>query len=352
MISERLIGGEMPIAATDLNGPAHGRVWPQFGKAHALRCDTGRSALWLALLDWRERTDSRGAIWVPSYVCDAVTKAIAPLERRVHVYPDRPGSADWCSPPDPATDDLVIVIHYFGIINRAALSWAAHRAGRTWSVLEDCVQAAYSQDAGVAGEYAVTSLRKWWPAPDGALVCASRPLAATPLALPDEEYISRRVAAKLLKSCGRDDATYLTWFEQAEQRLEGAAPRAVSWIATQLLSSADTRPAATARRANWSSLADGVARCGALQAVFADLAPGEVPLAFPMVVGEGRRDELRSFLAARRIYCSIHWKMPEGAAAADRDLSQRILSVPIDQRYGAADMQFILWSLQEFFRPS
>jgi hypothetical protein len=352
MTSERLIGGEMEIFAADFGRPAGQGAWPSFGKPYSLRCDTGRSALQLALLDWKSRHPASATVWVPSYTCPSVTSAVSQLGLNMRRYADRPGLSAWADPPTPAAHDIVIIIHYFGIANRAALGWVESTVPRSWQLLEDCVQAPYTEAVGVHGEYTVTSLRKWWPAPDGAQVCAGHALDYAHLSAPDEKRVSQRLAAKLLRAQRLAETTYLGWIEESERSLEPIEIRQVSWISSRLLEVAEPAHAAQARRTNWYVLMAGLENHSGVQPLFRELGSGEVPLAFPILIEARLRAELRRFLLGRRIFCPIHWSLPADAPRPDRDLSTRILSIPLDQRYGAEDMQMVLADLNRFFSGS
>jgi hypothetical protein len=346
--SERRIGGEMEITVGQLRVAPTRTVWPNFAKHYALQCDTGRSALRLALFDWMRAHAPGAVVWLPSYICPSVSEVIAGLGLAVRSYPDRPGLKSWLQPPTPGHDDIVIVLHYFGLINRPALSWVDSRPKREWGLIEDCVQAPYSAGAGTRGEYAIASLRKWWPAPDGAIVCSRQPIADTRLAPPREDFISQRLAAKLVRGNHGSEVTYLKWIEESEQLLSSIEPRRVSWISTQLLESVDPESAAALRCQNWSVLLQGMKTLDAVRPLFSELVGGEVPLGFPVTVSAGMRDKLRAFLMQRHVFCPIHWRLANTAFPTDRGMSENMLTIPLDQRYGTADMQLVLAHIGEF----
>jgi hypothetical protein len=348
MTFERRIGGEMEITAEQLcHAPGPG-AWPTFAKDHVLHCDTGRSAVRLALLDWVRARSSQAVVWVPSYLCPNLAAAIATVGLETSIYPDRPGLPSWPTPPMPAAEDIVLVVHYFGLVNRAACEWLDSQPNREWGLLEDCVQAPYSAGAGVRGDYAIASLRKWWPAPDGAVVCSRKPIAMPRLLPADEYYISQRTSAKLLRGNHGCEATYLKWIEESERLLAGAEPRQVSWISSQLLASVDPRSAVAARRDNWLVLLEGWKTHDCVRPVFDALAVGEVPLGFPVLVGAGLRDRLRAFLMDRQVFCPVHWKLTGAPYTEDLAMSDQMLTIPLDQRYSAGDMQLLLSHIREF----
>jgi hypothetical protein len=303
------------------------------------------------LLDSKSRHAGPVAVWVPSYTCPSVPEAVAQLGLSMRSYNDRPGLTLWTDPPTPGAHDIVIIIHYFGILNRAALEWVQTVPTRSWDLIEDCVQAPYTSAVGAHGEYVITSLRKWWPAPDGAQVCANQDLTVQPLLNPDEQRISRRLAAKLLRGQQLAEVMYLELTDQSERSLEAGEIRRVSWLATHLLQRADPQAACRIRRANWAILAAGFAEQAAVQPLFRGLDPGEVPLAFPILVPESR-EELRRFLMSERIFCPVHWTLAPDAPGIDRELSQQMLSIPLDQRYGPVEMHRVLSNLNRFFSGS
>jgi hypothetical protein len=158
------------------------------------------------------------------------------------------------------------------------------------------------------------------------------------------------VFAKLARGVYVDDAAYLRWIEESEELLDGSAPRQVSWLSETMLAAEDAAAAARARRDNWRALAAALSGRAYVEPLFGALPAGAVPLAFPLLVEEGRRDGLRRFLAGRRMYCAVHWALPEeGTAVEDLRLSRQLISLPLDQRYGADEMRSLARSVAEFF---
>jgi hypothetical protein len=56
------------------------------------------------------------------------------------------------------------------------------------------------------------------------------------------------------------------------------------------------------------------------------------------------RDDFRKYLMENSIYCAVHWPF-DGLAREERplavSLSNNILSLPIDQRYGEKEMAYL-----------
>lgn len=347
------IGGEMEIFPSMFVGQGKGNVWPDFGKSLMLRCDTGRSALHLALQHWRAaHAGATGKVWLPEYVCHSILETVLHAGLPYAYYCDLPGATCLLTCPEPAACDLVVIVHYFGSINRAALNWLESAARSGFKVLEDCVQAPYSLLAGRSGDYVIVSMRKWWPVSDGAALYLNAEEFVAELLPTDEKFISRRMAAQLLRATGRGEDCYLRWIHDSEELLRYSLPRCCSWISQRLLAGIDVHRANQKRVANWrhfdSLLVGNEQQTFVVGRVFDALAEGEVPLVYPIRVDGRRRNQLRTWLAERRIYCPIHWRLDDVTSESSRTLSEEILSIPIDQRYGEPEMRRVAGALTDF----
>ena len=53
------------------------------------------------------------------------------------------------------------------------------------------------------------------------------------------------------------------------------------------------------------------------------------------------RDNLRKYLIDNKIYCPVYWPLNFDTTNCNQYITDRILSIPIDQRYNENDMNFI-----------
>jgi dTDP-4-amino-4,6-dideoxygalactose transaminase len=345
------IGGEFELAGTDLTiDPGAARSLPGLGAAHERWFDTGRSALAAAAADIAER-GGRRRVWMPAYCC---ASAVSPFrqhgfEVRYYAVGPQLRAVD----ADPQAGDTLLFVHYFGHRHHAAADASAGWRAQGVRIVEDCVQAGLTASIGTHGDYAVTSLRKLLAVPDGALLAspASVALDADPSS---EEFVVAKLAGKLLRGARADDASYLRLFAHAEALLEDARPRRMSWLSDRLLRAADLASAAVRRRTNWTQLGKALRqtpRLRGLAPLFDTLGEGEAPLGLPVRVPRDQRDALRRHLAQQRIFCAVHWPLehlPPGTFAQERALSTQLLTLPIDQRYGARDMARVVEALEAF----
>ena len=63
------------------------------------------------------------------------------------------------------------------------------------------------------------------------------------------------------------------------------------------------------------------------------------------------RDKLRKYLMYHRIYCAVHWPF-DGCQMESRLMAKRnaeeLLSLPIDQRYGAKEIDYLCEVLSKY----
>jgi hypothetical protein len=107
-------------------------------------------------------------------------------------------------------------------------------------------------------------------------------------------------------------------------------------LTRHLLASIDYPAVLRRRQENFASLH----RClGELnQLPLPDLAPGDAPLCYPFLA---RDCGLRDTLAENRIYTATYWREVEARTTPDaieRTWVDRLVPLPIDQRYSEADM--------------
>jgi dTDP-4-amino-4,6-dideoxygalactose transaminase len=344
-------GGEFELHAADLALSTSGSArLPGFGAAYEVWLDCGRSALGVAARDLLRR-GAHPVAWLPAYSCHSMLLPFrqAGYDVRWYCVGDRLDRVD----AEPRPGDVFLFVHYFGRPHRAAMRLAESLRGRGVWVVEDCVQAGITPGVGRVGDYAVSSLRKLLPQPDGALL-ASRHAVPCELAEPDEAFVSARVAGKLLRGAGGDAATFLRLFEWSESRLDPAVARRMSWLSRQLLSVTDLDGVAALRRANARLLRERISATPRLQGVefLSDTQDdAEVPLGLPIRLAPSRRDDVRRHLADNGIYCAVHWDLahlPAGGFETERRLSGSVLTLPVDQRLASSHMERIVDALTRF----
>ena len=208
----------------------------------------------------------------------------------------------------------------------------------------------------------VMSLRKMLPVVDGAFAIwpshRSMPEPESPATL--SESASLRSVAMLLKASylhqGQGEKrTYLSMYHRSENLVaqEYQRTRGMSALSISMLEHVDLIKARTSRRGNYLRLLEMLSNVEGVRPLFPVLPDDVYPLGFPVVAD--CRDELRTYLAQNKIYCPIHWALPDGIPADEfpesHRLSQRILTIPCDQRYTVSDMTKVGKAVAKFVEP-
>jgi hypothetical protein len=342
--SRRIIGGEFELESLCF-APSAGLDGLTRGLAGSWTI-SGRSAFMQILSHLKAKGIAH--VHLPAYLCESLLQPVRALGMDYSFYRvDRQLAAH----PNPPPESAVLLIHYFGWINPATKELRA-RSADGFYLIEDPSQALLSDWSAPKSveRLVLLSMRKLGPVPLGGW-CNVESSAAEP-SIEAQAIMWRSIAARLAKGLylanaeGEiDPATeefYLSGFQAAESFLDGSVEIfSLPKIIKELLAGINWRKISERRRSNWQTLHDLLG--GHVEAVHETLPCGVVPLGY--VVRADSRDSLRASLAKRRIFCPVHWPMPaeipQKSFAEAAENSRRFLTIPIDQRYGAEDMQHV-----------
>jgi hypothetical protein len=266
-----------------------------------------------------------------------------------------PVEASLTARPDPPRDSAVVLLHYFGWLNPASAVLRSQGAA-SFHLVEDFSHALLSEWGNVEerreGLHLFFSARKLGPAPLGGWCTAE----AEPGKPSTEMELAawRSLAARLLKRdyLASPDAAvdpkvedlYLSAFEAVESFLNARPDEAaLPAFVLDLVAGLDWQDIAERRRSNWMTVHDLLA--GTVEPLAPDLPSDTVPLGYVVRLDEEKRDNVRRALADRRIFCPVHWPLPKEVDRRRfpeaRRLSRTLLTLPIDQRYGEAEMEIV-----------
>lgn len=316
--------------------------------------DTGRSALLLSLEEIIRQGGVKRAV-LPAYICPSVIAVFARLGFQIRFY-----KLDGLEGmPALGAGETFLFAHYFGKTNYSVIEWIrGQRTKRHFFLIEDCVQASMNTSVGETGDFVITSYRKFLPQPDGALLGTRNELRSDCLDEPNEAFVSAKLIGKLLRQSAGDDGIFLDVLNEAEEMLGIFKPRKMSWLSTYMFVRTNFQEVSAARRANWLCLHANLGQTGALNYLrpyINVLADDEIPLGFPVLVKDGHRDRLRSFLAIRQIYCPVHWVLEHLKNYKEEfhneiSLSRSMLTLPIDQRMNEVHVKYLAQSVSDYFR--
>jgi hypothetical protein len=339
------VGGEFHLPV-DPPGPYH--RWPEGAVWYAL----GRHAV-EALL--REVRPPR--LWLPDYFCHEVAARWREAAE-VELYEDDPR---WPEPRweslQPGSRDLVIAVNYFGV--RQGGPWRDWRERTPCVLVEDHAHDPASEWATTsAADYVFSSLRKTLPVPDGAILWSprDRPLPDQPAGGADGSEL--KLAAMLLKGeyLGNGDDGLKDRFRRlqldGEERLAGAAVAGASPATRESLVRGVPLPWRARRSENTGRLLSALHGWEAAEPLFTEWPADAAPLGAVMVFeSTDDRDAVRAALREAHVYCPVHWADAASSSSERvRELAGRILTIPTDWRYSAADMARVALLAREAVR--
>ncbi|MGO8862468.1 MAG: DegT/DnrJ/EryC1/StrS aminotransferase family protein [Acidimicrobiales bacterium] len=310
---------------------------------------TGRAAL-LTLGRLLKLKRGRRVCHLPSYFCPEVSAALE-SEFDLAWYRDLPNE----QAPDLATlrpvpGDVVLAVNLFGMRDRTV--WDDWRGDHGEIILvEDHTHDPLSLWAQRStADYAFASLRKTLPIPDGAVVWSPRALILPKPMSPPPASAQDKLASMVLKRAylrGADvpKEAYRKLQRESEQALTREIDSAASAFTSTILCVLDIAGLRHSREANARLFLSILCESRSLSAkpLFLAWPDGNVPYNPALVFKTGdQRDKFRRHLMSKNVYCPVHWQLTLGGVhSGDRtalDLSQRIMTVPVDHRCTPEDL--------------
>lgn len=320
-------------------------IFAYLSEFNTLYFDSGRSALLALLANIKYKK-----VLLPDYICESVRGCFRECEI-VYYRINEDFTIDWDDLFTKCTEAIDIVyLHYFnGYIgeNYRFQELNTIKVQKHFVIIEDTTHSLFTASRTI-GDYCICSLRKWFPIPDGGVLYSINELCF-------REYSCNHWAEKKMKAMvekgsyleGNDvrKESFLKVFAETESMLDAQTePYCISDIAVDILKHIDMNSVIKIRRRNsgilYKRLPDKNVALGGI---------GQVPLFFTVSVDH--RDDLRKYLTDNKVYCPVHWPLYkeleqiEGAVLKHK----RELSIPIDQRYSAEDMEYIADVIADFY---
>ena len=321
--------------------------------------NTGRSAIEY-LLRQISSTKVKNKILLPAFNCSSVIDAVKRANIEYDFYSITDDFQINIESIKEKLDDkvqFIYIIQYFGgYQSHSSYQFLKELQSRNLIIIEDISHALYTKHQKFIGigDYVLGSIRKWLPIPDGAFLSSVNKIPLVPIDDGYNEYSFNYFAAQLMKKAyllneSLDKREFLKLNEKAMSSLfSDYTIRSMTDISLKYLNSYDMDYLIEKRIKNYNYLIKNIEKFPFLKSInLRD--EGQVPFGF--IVLSEQRDELLKHLIHNDIYCNVHWKISEECSKADEVsnmLSERILTIPCDQRYGEAEMEYIINVLERF----
>ena len=301
----------------------------------ALRLNSGRYALEYILKARKYRK-----IYLPYYICDSVLQPIKRQGVKYEFYHinEKFEPADQI---EPNGDEAVLYVNYFGLKNNFASSFCyVHR-----NTILDQTQAFYSEKGNKYNNNKFNcdtfySCRKFFGVPDGAYLYTNCLLDEE---LPLDESFDRMTF--LTKRIDRSAQEAYDDFKANDNLLASVGMRRMSRLTESIMEGIDFSAKANRRIRNFHYLDKILRESNQFKWV---MNYGTVPMVYPYYVEDG--ESLRQHLINNQIFCACYWpNVLEWCNPEDFEyqLTKNLVCIPIDQRYGEEEMEYIVKKIQK-----
>lgn len=306
---------------------------------------SGRSALQAIIKELK----NCHSVAMPSWCCDSMIKPFVDAGIEIQFYP-----VFWDGrliQEISLNSDILFLMDYFGYTGLQP-----DVSDFKGVIIRDVTHSIFSNRYSDA-DYYYGSLRKWCGVWTGGYAWTKDGNTLTTENTDDGGYTALRERAMQQKSnylYGLDvskrrmekDKGYLKLFEQAEKKLDylGALPAAKRDV--QVAELLDIENIKLQRRKNARVLRSSFSEW----LVFPDMQETDCPMFVPILIPDGKRNELRRYLIDNDIYCPVHWPVSKYHRVNERTeyIYKNELSLVCDQRYTENDMNRMVEAIRTF----
>ena len=265
-------------------------------------------------------------IYIPNYICSAVTDAVELSGVEVARY----GINNSFVPEEKITlkaNDFVLVVNYFGLQSKAVGWFYENHPAR--QLIIDCSQAFFYADDQPSAK--IYSPRKFLPVADGGIIKSPVPLKSCEA----EESASIRRYQYLLGRVAAEPESTRESYLQAESELGNISLRRMSEFTRGIINSQDYDLIKKRRVDNFNQLAE----LNKINKIKLD-AEGCTPLCYPLMIEGG--ENIRMKLIEKRVFTPKYWPDVLPVNNFEKKLTTETIFLPIDHRYGLGEMNFLV----------
>lgn len=320
---------------------------------------SGRTALDLIIRDILKARDVKN-VYMPSYCCHSMLAPFVKHNINIKFYDivlDEKNNLKLKIDLNKKYD-VVYVMQYFGYKSKNIEEIINRFKNNGSLIIEDKTHSLLIGERSTA-DYTFASYRKWTGLASGGIATKKAGcFAINKLTHTNENFVKLRSEAEQLKkdymekSIG-DKSKFLSLFNKAEELLDlDYSDYLMDSNSILLLQQLDTQAIKSKRIINAKILLKGLSKSKCVTPVFKKVQESNVPLFFPVIVENGKRDKLKSYLTENEIYCPSHWALSPYHVISDESKKtyENELSLVCDQRYGEEEMQEEIEIIKKFER--
>lgn len=298
--------------------------------SEAVRLNSARYALEYIL---RGLSDIK-AIWIPYFTCEVVLEPLKRLGIEWRFYHINE-SLEIVSPIELQDGEYLLYTNYYGIKDACIPELVKAYGDR---LIVDNAQGLFCEPIA---KHQIYSPRKFVGMPDGGLTVTS--VADYSEKLPKGSSFER--CSHLLKRIDVGASGAYGDFQKNDDSISEDELSQMSEISSRIYDSIDFKRAQDARRINFELLHERLGKSNRLQIPSMD--SFACPLVYPYWTN---RNDLKKKLIDNKIFVATYWpNVFEWCEPTDLeyDLADHVVCIPIDQRYGKEEMEFIIKEIEK-----
>jgi len=298
-------------------------------------------------------SSSDAVILLPAYCCESM---VLPFETRGWIVKFYPLNNDFSVNEKELIGlcekhkvKAVLLMNFFGISPVSSIASTIKEYSDEIIIIEDFTHTLFSDDnlSDKNIDFKISSIRKWLGIPDGAVLLTNSNYSLS-IRRNDEKFLSLRkkgMALKFKYNLEKDTdlkERYLQILRDAEACLNDySACYAISNVSINVLSSLDIEEIRQCRFTNFNHLLSLIINVPGVDLIL-KTAPHSVPFSLPILVRN--RDLIQRKFAERGLYAPVLWPLNtqcRNTCSFSSEISDTILSLPVDQRYDYEDIEEI-----------
>ena len=308
---------------------------------------SGRAAIDLAIKDIQTSHKVK-TVYMPSYCCESMVQPFIKHEINVIFYDVNYSMNKISYNVDLNTEcDIFFTMSYLGIED-FKLSFAIEEFSKRGKIIiEDITHRLFCKKPHADFiHYGIASIRKWFAIPAGGYIFKNTGMLSHKPTLSSNGIVDVKVKAmqkKYMYLQGKmiNKDSFLPNFIDFEQKLkELHFDYMIDAISLRIINAIDIDFIRNRRRKNAQILYEGLRKLDTIKFLIAK--PNlqtNCPLFIPIMVGNGKRDELRNYLIKHNVYCPVHWPQSKGMHS---NIPKEELSLICDHRYSKKEMEYIV----------
>ena len=294
-----------------------------------LKLNSGRNAFKYIL-----KTINPQKIFIPNYICDSI---IEPLEEMKISYEFYNVNKNFEIVQDITLkkNEIILYVNYFALKSKYVKNLANKYSN---NLIVDNTQAFFEKP--LKDINTIYSPRKFFGVSDGGYL--STTVLFKENLEQDESYHN---AIQLLGRIDKNASLFYTDYQKAEQRLINQPIKQMSKLTQNILSSIDYEDVIKRRKENFDYLHKEL---GNINLIKSESDLEFVPFVYPLMIED---ESLRQKLIEKKIYIAKYWNEVlnrQNISNIEKNFVNKILPLPIDQRYDLNDMKRILKVIKKF----